>query len=216
MKLKRLSLIQQCSYGYRRVTYALRKKEKVINHKKVLRLMINDGILCKKLHRKSRSYYSFKGEVGKIADNILNRNFHINKPNEVLVSDVTEFKIHDSNMKLYLSPIMDLYNSEIISYSLSPSPTVDFTNRSLKKALKRLSINHKLMIHTDQGFHYQHRSWVKTLKKHKITKIMSRRKNCLNNSSMENFFGLLKQEMYYGIKYTSATELNEAIKKYID
>lgn len=85
--------------------------------------MKNHGLLYKKFHRKSRSYYSFKGEVGKIADNILNRNFHINKPNEVWVSDVTEFKIHDSNMKLYLSPIMDLYNSEIISYSLSPSPT---------------------------------------------------------------------------------------------
>lgn len=204
------------AYGYRRVTVALRKRDIVVNHKKVLRLMRENNLLCKKFHRRSRGYSSFKGEVGKIADNVLDRNFKVNSPNEVWVSDVTEFKIYNSDVKLYLSPIMDLFNSEIISFSLSTSPNVDFTNNSLRKALEKLPSNHKLMIHTDQGFHYQHISWVKSLEENGIIQSMSRRGNCLDNSPMENFFGLLKQEIYYGIKYTSVDELCREIERYID
>ena len=204
------------AYGYRRVTVALRKRKNVVNHKKVLRLMRENNLLCKKFHRRSRGYSSFKGEVGKIADNLLDRNFKVNRPNEVWVSDVTEFKIHNSDAKLYLSPIMDLFNSEIISFSLSTSPNVAFTNNSLRKAIAKLPSKHKLVIHTDQGFHYQHISWVKCLEENGIIQSMSRRGNCLDNSPMENFFGLLKQEMYYGIKYTSVDELCREIERYIN
>lgn len=94
--------------------------------------------------------------IGNIANNLLNRKFEVNKPNEVWVTDITEFKIHKSEIKLYLSPIMDLFNSEIISFSLSTSPNIAFTNQSLTEAIAKLPSNHKLMIHTDQGFHYQH------------------------------------------------------------
>ena len=127
-------------------------------------------------------YSSFKGEVGKIAHNLLDRNFKVNRSNEVWVSDVTEFKIHNSDVKLYLSPIMDLFNSEIISFSLSTSPNVAFTNNSLRKAIAKLPSKHKLVIHTDQGFHYQHISWVKCLEENGIIQSMSRRGNCLDNS----------------------------------
>ena len=111
---------------------------------------------------------------------------------------------------------MDLYNGEIISYNLSKSPTVDFTLKSLKDAIQSLPAKHNLMIHTDQGFHYQHRSWVRTLEKHGIKQSMSRKGNCLDNSPMENFFGLLKQEMFYCEEYNTIEELENSIREYID
>lgn len=177
--------------------------------------MRENQLLCTKFHRKSRRYRSFKGEVGKIANNLLNRNFKTERLNEVWVSDVTEFKVKGTEKRLYLSPMMDLYNGEIISFSLSTSPTVHFTNNSLKEALKILPKNHRLMIHTDQGFHYQHQSWVALLKSRGITQSMSRRGNCLDNAPMENFFGLLKQEIYYGEEFRSIDELKEEIIEYI-
>ena len=178
--------------------------------------MKENGVECIKFSRRSRGYSSFRGEVGRIAENKLNRRFQVSIPNKVWVTDVTEFKIHDSNRKLYLSPIMDLFSSEIISFSLATSPTVKFTTDALDNALKKLPQEHQLTIHSDQGFHYQHIHWVDRLKKHKIEQSMSRRGNCIDNSPMENFFGLLKQEMYYGEKFTSVGQLEKKIREYIN
>ena len=201
-------------YGYRRVTLALRNKGLLVNHKCVYRIMKEQGLLCGKFHRKSRSYYSYKGQVGKIADNELNRGFEVDKPNEVWLTDVTEFKTDKG--KLYLSPILDLYNSEIISFSLSTRPDTNFTNRSLNKGIKRLSPENDLMLHSDQGFHYQHHSWIKILEDNNIKQSMSRKGNCIDNSPMENFFGLLKQEMYYGNKFKCVKTLEKEIIEYIN
>lgn len=200
-------------YGYRRVTIALRNKGLIVNHKRVYRIMKEQELLCTKFHRKSRSYYSYKGQIGKIANNELNRKFEASKPNEVWVTDVTEFKAGQS--KLYLSPILDLFNLEIVSFSLSRRPDIKFTNRSLNKAIKRLSSDDELMIHSDQGFHYQHDSWIKILDDNNIKQSMSRKGNCIDNSPMENFFGLLKQEMYYGNKFKCIKKLEKEIKEYI-
>ena len=142
--------------------------------------------------------------------------FKVERQNEVYVSDVTEFKVYNSDVKVYLSPIMDLYNSEIVSFSISTSPTVRFTCESLEKAIEKLPKQHNLMIHTDQGFHYQHANWTQLLEKHNIKQSMSRRGNCLDNSPMENFFSLLKQEIYYGVKYQNVKELIQALEEYID
>lgn len=171
------------------------------------------NLLCTKFHRKTRNYSSYKGTVGKVAKNELNREFDIKHPNEVWVTDVTEFKVGEK--KIYLSPILDLYNSEVISYSISSNPTTKFTSDSLREAVSKLPNEHKLMIHSDQGFHYQHSSWVKTLESNNIKQSMSRKGNCLDNSPMENFFGLLKQEMYYGEKYKSIKELERDLREYI-
>lgn len=187
-----------------------------MNHKKVLRIMKENNLLCNKYGLRRKAYSSYKGSVGKVANNNLNRDFYVEKINTVWVSDVTEFRIRNSEIKLYLSPIMDLYNGEIISYSLSKSPTVKFTLKSLKDAIQTLPVKHNLMIHTDQGFHYQHRSWVYTLEKYGIKQSMSRKGNCLDNSPMENFFGLLKQEMFYCEDYRTIEELEAAIREYID
>lgn len=203
------------TYGYRRVTIALRKKGIIVNHKRIYRLMKGNGFRCIKFTRRARKYSSFKGEVGKIAENKLNRKFKVSHTNKVWVTDVTEFKVNDSDKKLYLSPIMDLFNGEILSFKLSTSPTVKFTTDALDEALKALPENHSLTIHSDQGFHYQNIQWVNRLEKRNITQSMSRRGNCIDNSPMESFFGILKQEMYYGKKFSTIDELRNEIEEYI-
>lgn len=170
---------------------------------------------CNKFNKRSRKYKSYRGHVGKVADNVLKRKFVATKPNQIWLTDVTELNLPGHKYKLYLSPIMDIFNGEIISYSMSFSPTISLTNKMLDKALKNLKNSEELIIHSDQGFHYQHRSWIKRLEEHKITQSMSRKGNCLDNSPMENFFGLLKQEMFYGEKFNSYEHLKKEIDGYI-
>ncbi len=201
-------------YGYRRVTKILKNFGYTVNHKRVLRIMKEYNMTCTKFNRKNRKYKSYKGTVGKIADNVLDRNFHVSEPNQFWVTDVSEFKVN--GQKLYLSPILDLFNMEIVSFSLSSKPTTSFTNDSLLEALKILPVNNALYVHSDQGFHYQHESWVSILKSHSVSQSMSRKGNCIDNSPMENFFSLLKQEMYYGRKFKNSDELKKEIIEYID
>ena len=202
-------------YGYRRVTQVLQNKGLNVNHKRVLRIMREESLLCTKFKTRSRKYSSYKGEVGKVADNVVERQFKADKPNELWLTDVTEFRIKGEDKKLYLSPILDVYNSEIISYTLSYHPTIELTNSMLDKALSKTKDKNKLIIHSDQGFHYQHSSWTNKLEKMNITQSMSRKGNCLDNSPMENFFGILKQEMFYGEDFRSYEHLINEIEKYI-
>ncbi len=203
-------------YGYRRIYLELKSQGYVINHKKVQRIMNEMGLRCVKFTRKSR-YKSYKGKVGKVAKNRLNRRFNTSIRLQKLVTDVTEFKCTE-DQKLYLSPIMDLYNGEIISYGISNSPTLDFVIAPLNQALKIIKneAEYRTTIHSDQGWHYQHNKWMKTLKKNKIFQSMSRKATCADNAAMENFFGVLKQEMYYGEKIVSYEELKRKIEDYID
>ena len=202
-------------YGYRRVTVALTNKGYNVNHKRVLRIMREESLLCNKFKTRSRKYSSYKGEVGKVADNVVDREFKADKPNQLWLTDVTEFRIKGEEKKLYLSPILDIYNSEIISYTLSYHPTIELTNTMLEKALEENKDTKDLIIHSDQGFHYQHSSWTNKLEKMNITQSMSRKGNCLDNSPMENFFGILKQEMFYGENFKSYEDLINEIEKYI-
>ncbi|WP_249646121.1 MULTISPECIES: IS3 family transposase [unclassified Lysinibacillus] len=151
-----------------------------------------------------------------MAKNRLNRRFYTHYAVQKVVTDVTEFKCTDDE-KLYLSPIMDLYNGEVIGFSMSKRPTMDFVLDSLKQALPviRERAEYRTTIHSDQGWHYQHNKWVKTLKQNKIFQSMSRKATCADNAAMENFFGLLKQEMYYGEELVSYDVLKKKIEKYI-
>src|SRR5699024_12601270 len=124
-------------------------------------------------------------------------------------------KVANSDVTLYLSPIMNLYHSEIVSFTISTSPAVKLTRESLEKAIKKLPIEHNLMVHTYQGFHHQHVKWTQLLEQNNIKQSMSRRGNCLDNSPMENFFSLLKQEIYYDVKYQIVQQLIEALAEYI-
>ena len=197
-------------YGYRRITYELNNKGMVINHKTVLRLMKLLGL--KSLIR-VKKYKSYKGEQGRIAPNILKRKFKAEAPNQKWATDITEFNV--SGNKLYLSPIIDLFNQEIISYELTERPVFNQVVMMLEKAFKKIPNNTNLTLHSDQGWQYQMKQYQHLLKEKGIIQSMSRKGNCLDNAIIENFFGILKSELFYIQKFTSIEELKDEIKKYI-
>ena len=203
------------NYGYRRIHLELKNRGISVNHKKVQRIMHKLGLKGMKFSRKSRRYSSYKGTIGTVAKNRVNRRFKTPIPYQKLTTDITEFKCADGR-KLYLSPMMDMYNGEILSHGISMHPTLDFVMKPLEAALDIVKdARYRTTIHSDQGWHYQHSHWVTTLKEHNVFQSMSRKGNCLDNSPMENFFGLLKQEMYYGESLRTYDELEQAIKQYI-
>ena len=186
-------------YVYRRITKELKKKY-VINHKTVQRLMRKMGIFCRvRMHK-------YKGDAGKIAPNLLERNFKADKPNQKWVTDVTEFALF--GIKLYLSPIIDLYNGEVVSYNLSRHPNLAQTTDMLEKAFAEISDNTNLILHSDQGWQYRHKQYQKMLKDKGIRQSMSRKGNCLDNACAENFFSLLKTELLYLQDFTSVEQLH--------
>lgn len=201
-------------YGYRRITLELRNRGFNVNHKKVQRIM--KELELQSIQRPKRRYSSYKGTVGKIADNLLKRDFKADKPNQKWATDVTEFKIN--NEKLYLSPIVDLFNGEIISYNLSKHPTFQQVVDMLNKAFKKVPECDNLILHSDQGWQYQMKQYQSMLEEKGIKQSMSRKGNCLDNACAENFFGVLKSELYY-IKekeYNNVNELEKDIVEYID
>ena len=145
------------------------------------------GLKGSKFSRKTREYSSYKGNVGKVAKNLIKRRFQTNICHQKLTTDITEFKC-SNGVKLYLSLIMDLYNGEILSYGIGPSPTLDLAIKPLKEAIEIVKDSkYRTTIHSDQGWQYQHKKWVNTLEENKIFQSMSRKGNCLDNSPMENF-----------------------------
>jgi transposase InsO family protein len=198
-------------YGCRRSTDELNNKDLVINHKTVLRLMKLIGL---KSIIRVKKYKSYKGEQGKIAPNLLKRNFKAEAPNQKWATDITEFNI--SGKKLYLSPIIDLFNQEIISYELTERPVFNQVVMMLKKAFKKIPNNINLMLHSDQGWQYQMKQYQYLLKEKGIIQSMSRKGNCLDNAIIENFFGTLKSEMFYIQKFANVEELKHEIKQYIN
>ncbi|MCJ0894083.1 IS3 family transposase [Rhodococcus sp. ARC_M5] len=180
--------------------------------KTVLAVMRELGLACRVRHR--RRYVSYQGQVGAVAANILDRQFTAATPNEKWVTDVTEFRVGEA--KLYLSPVMDLFDRQIISYSIGKSPTTEFTNRSLRAALGTLGEQECPIVHSDQGFHYQHSSWRRLLADAGAIQSMSRKANCYDNAIIENFFGHLKEEMFHHVRYSNLDALHTAIEDYID
>ena len=200
-------------YGVRRIHQVLLSKGYRINHKKVQRLMHKMSLKGK---RPKEKYHSYKGDVGKIADNIINRDFVATAPLQKWTTDVSQFNLPWG--KCYLSPILDMYTNEIIAYDLSLSPNLNQITRMLRKAFRRFPNVQGLIFHSDQGWQYQHSSFVKSLKEHGIRQSMSRKGNCYDNCIMETFFGRLKNEMFYGHEkeYASFEAFKKAISKYID
>jgi putative transposase len=197
-------------FGYRRITLLLRQQGQIINHKTVLRLM-----RCLKLKSviRVKKYRSYKGERGKVAPNLLNRIFKAEQPNEKWATDVTEFNV--LGKKLYLSPVMDLYNQEIVSYELSDRPDFKSIMTMMNKALKKVRRTEALLLHSDQGWQYQMKQYQHLLKENGIIQSMSRKGNCYDNAVIENFFGTIKSEMFYLKKYLSVEDLKKDIDEYI-
>ena len=181
-----------------------------INHKKVMRLMKDIGI---KSTVRPKRYNAYKGEVGRIAPNLIERNFKTVRPNEKWVTDVTEFKIYGE--KRYLSTFMDLYNREIVGSEVTSRPVYGLVGDMLCKALKKVRRRDNLMIHSDQGWQYQMKDYQKRLKSKNIVQSMSRKGNCYDNAAMENFFGHVKSELFYNQKFDSAEHFERELKDYI-
>ncbi len=198
-------------YGYRRITDVLQEKGYNINKKKVLRLM-------RELELKSivrmKKYKSYKGAFGKAAPNILDRNFEADKPNQKWVTDITEFKLFGE--KLYLSPVLDLFNREIITYTLQSRPTFELVETMLDKALNRITKDDELILHSDQGWHYRMPQYHNALKNNSITQSMSRKGNCYDNAVIENFFGILKSEFLYLEEFDNIEHFKDELDQYID
>lgn len=198
-------------YGYRRITMELHNRGYVINHKTVQRLMREESLVCRVRMKKYRSY---KGEVGKIAPNLLERDFSTTAPNQKWVTDVTEFNLF--GQKLYLSPILDLHSQDIVSCTISDRPVLSMVTSMLDKAFEQIPDGTNLVFNSDQGWHYQHQKYQLMLRKKGIRQSMSRKGNCLDNAVMENFFGLLKSELLYLQKFESMDHFKAEMIAYLD
>lgn len=169
------------------------------------------GIICRVRMKKYRSY---KGEVGNIAPNLLERNFIAEKPNQKWVTDVTEFGLF--GQKLYLSPILDLCSSDIVSYTISDRPVLSMVTKMLDKAFEKIPNGTNLILHSDQGWQYQHKQYQRMLRMKNIRQSMSRKGNCLDNAVVENFFGLLKSELLYLQEFESMENFKRELIEYLD
>ncbi len=210
-------------FGYRRIYGELRKQGLIVNKKRVQLIIQKLGLQVISFTRKSRKYSSYKGKVGKVAPNRIHRRFETHIPHQKITTDTSEFKYYEIDekgrmniRKLYLDPFMDMCNREIISYGISQKPSAESIMDALNKTIEKTEdCKYRRTFHSDQGWAYQMKSYVRTLKENKIFQSMSRKGNCHDNSVMENFFGFIKQEMYYGVVYYSYEELKSAIEKYI-
>ncbi|ONR61309.1 transposase, partial [Burkholderia cenocepacia] len=182
----------------------------MINHKTVARLM-------RKMQLKScvrvKKYRAYRGNTCKTAPHLLQRQFHAARPNEKWVTDITEFSV--GGQKLYLSPVLDLYNGEIIAYQTHTRPAFQMVTDMLRKALRRLQPDERPMLHSDQGWHYQMPGWRLMLEQRSLAQSMSRKGNCLDNAAMESFFGTLKSEFFYLNHFSSIEQLRIGLKRYI-
>ena len=213
MEIQNIFTANKGRYGVRRVHRELKNRGYEVNHKRVQRLMYEMNLKGK---RPKEKYHSYQGTVGKIADNIINRDFKAEMPLKKWTTDVSQFSF--SWGKCYLSPILDMHTNEIISYNLSKSPNLPQVSEMLNQAFQKFPNTQGIIIHSDQGWQYQHASYRATLEKHGMIQSMSRKGNCYDNCIMETFFGRLKNEMYYGHEreYTSYEIFSDAIDEYID
>lgn len=208
-------------WGCKRIHGYLSKTMK-INIKKVHRIIKENNLQVETYHKKNGKLNTYKGTVGKVADNIINRNFKSDKAHKKITTDTTEFKYYEKDKsgnyqinKAYLNPFLDMFNSEIISYSINKRPNYKAVEEALDKAIEITKDQKEVIYHSDQGRLYQIPRYVNTLKENGITQSMSRKGNCLDNSIMENFFSIIKQEMYNKKVFYSYEELEQAIIEYI-
>ena len=209
-QIKQIFHYHKGRYGYRRITQMLRRAGSSLNHKTVKRLMDELGL---KSYVRPKKYHSYIGPEGKSIPNVLHRNFKTTGFNQKWVTDVTEFNV--CGQRIYLSALIDLYNQEVISYTISNRPTLKFVCQMLSNVFEKYENLTGLIIHSDQGWHYRSEDYKKMLRMKGIKQSMSRKGNCLDNCMAENFFGLLKTEFYYMNSFISVEEFKKALVEYI-
>ncbi len=198
-------------YGYRRITMELHNRKIPLNHKTVQHLMKELGLVCRVRMKKYRSY---KGEVGQNCAKSAARVFSTTAPNQKWVTDVTEFSLFGE--KLYLSPILDLHSSDLVSYVISERPVLSMVMNMLDSAARQLPPGAAPVLHSDQGWQYQHKHYQKKLADYGMIQSMSRKGNCLDNAVIENFFGLLKSELLYLQNFNSMEHFKQELIAYLD
>lgn len=180
------------------------------------------GLQVKSFTRKSRKYSFYKEKVGTVAHNRIRRRFNTHIPHQKITTDTTEFKYyevdekgHMTTHKLYLDPFMDMCNGEILSFGIDKHPSAKKVMDALNQAIVITSdCPYRRTFHSDQGWAYQMKAYSHRLKEERIFQSMSRKGNCHDNSVMENFFGLLKQEIYYGVVYYNFEDLKLGSHQY--
>ena len=201
-------------YGSPRITIALQSKGYKISENRVARIMHENHISA---IPKRKKYCSYRGEVGTIVKNVLNRQFDQGEPYKAFGTDVTQFKIGEE--KLYLSPIIDFHTREIVAYDISTHPNMLQIKRMMYQLEDRYGeyLEGSIM-HSDQGWQYQQKWFQDFLSEHGMIQSMSRKGNCHDNSPTENFFGRLKEEVFYGQewRYETIEELRTAIHRWIE
>lgn len=210
-EIGKICLANKGRYGYRRVTITLRQLGYRTNHKLVMKLMAQEHLTCK---LRKKKYCSYRGDVGKAAPDLMKRNFKSTAPYQKWVTDITEFKL--LGKKLYLSPILDLFNREIVCYSVSDHPTYQLVGDMLDKAFQILPKETAMIFHSDQGWHYRMPQYQQKLREKGIRQSMSRKGNCYDNCVIENFFGLLKTEFYNNQSFSSVEDFKVELAKYIE
>jgi len=217
--IERMELVREAweksrkTYGYRRVTIWIQQKKGVcINHKAVLRLM-NKMNICSVARK--RKPYKKMNELGTYHryKNILNRDFSAEKPNQKWVTDITYVRTQQGWS--YLSTIKDLFDGFIVAHQLGRRNSVRLVTDTLKKAKRKEKVTAKLLLHSDQGHQYTSRAYFLLTKGYKITPSMSRRGNCWDNASMENFFGHFKEEALRQFPIPTFAQAREIVDDYI-
>ncbi len=217
-------------YGYRRIILSISNEDLSslnVGRDRIRKVLKDNNLLG--IQGSNQRYHSYKGDNGEPKSNLLLtkevdeknhitknvRHFETTGPNQKWTTDVSEFKIQSG--KLYLSPILDMNDGLIISYNLSTSPNMAQINDMLDKAFEKNEDLEGLILHSDQGWQYQQKQYINRLKQKGILQSFSRKGNCMDNSLMENFFGIIKNEMFYGheSEFNSLDELKKAIDEYI-
>lgn len=210
-RIKDIYIENKGRYGYRRICFELRNRGVLMNHKTVRKLMNQMDL---KVRQKKHRYHSYLGAIGKTAPNVIARDFTVDVPNRKWATDITQICINDK--KTYLSPILDMFNGEIVAYTISRSPNLKMATDMLELAFRKHKNLDGLILHSDQGWHYQSPKYQNMLSQKGIRQSMSRKGNCLDNAMMENFFGLMKNELLYVNNFHSIDEFETELRKYID
>lgn len=218
--IKGLFNYYEAEYGVRRLSSQVRDYYRLIgkqvpNHKCIQRLMHEMGLKCTKYNRRVRKYDSSKGPNGKKAKNQLNRRFMSDRKYQKMVCDITEMKAGNGK-KIYLEIIKDLATKQVLTWAVSDHPNLQFALAPLQTLIKQLPYTgYQITLHTDQGWHYQHRAWHKLLRKGRIRQSMSHRATCLDNAACETVFSKLKAEIGADTSYCDQDKLKQAVEEWL-
>ena len=212
LEIKEIFKESRKSYGYRRIHLEFKNNGTTLSEKVIIRLMKELGL--KVSMKMIRKYNSYKGEISPAVDNLVERNFHAENPNELWLTDITEFHIPAG--KVYLSPIIDCFDGMAVSWTIGTSPSSELANTMLREAIGSLNGEHPI-VHSDRGFHYRTNSWIQIMKDSGLTRSMSRKACSPDNAACEGFFGRLKNEMFYNRRWigVSIDEFVQILDDYI-